>query len=730
MRHRKGAYKELKVRWGDAPGPAQRKRLVRLTALCIAGFVFVLGRLAQLHLFPGHELTEEERLHIGRLTLDQPRGSIRDRSGMLLATNRRVPSVWIDPRQVDKEKVEEYVAALVHHFDVAEDAVRRALMRRDANGNIRKFNMLRQFILDMTEDEVQAIVDELPGVNMDLASIRYYPQGDIAAHVVGYVTRNGEFKQGIESRFDELLHSEPGHYMARKDRDARLLPSLTLEYVRPEGGADVYLTIDTAIQYSLESALDRRMEETGASSSMGIVMDPKTGAILALANRPAFDPNDYDRFPAERKLNMAVTGAFEPGSVFKIVAAAAAIEQGLVTPDTLIDCENGSFNPYGHRIRDFYSLGVEPFSETFAQSSNVAIIKVAALLGKERFDDWIRTFGFGQRSSRHLPREASGLYAGTNQSRLSMGSLPMGQEIAVTMPQLARAFAVIANGGYLVEPYLVDHALDREGKVVFQHEPLRGTRIISTETAKTMQELSHLVTLTGTGRRASIPEYRVGGKTGTAQIAKADGGGYYSDKYNTVFAGFAPVADPQLVSVIVVSEPTIRMRYGGYVCGPIFKEVVRDALIRMGVPQDPVQDPDGKVVSVKDTAELVAAAEKVIADEEPVLDADTVMPRIDPELLDYSPHALLEPLDGLELVVSKRDHLAAAGGVLPDLRGLSKVQVRERLYRLGVPWDPQGAGWVVRQDPPPGTPLSEVTLCALKFGAKADIDGDDPQRNL
>jgi len=729
MRHRKGAIQELQAKWGDAPGPEQRTRMFRFGAGCIFVFTAVLIRLVQLHLFPGHELTSEERHHIGQLVLEKPRGAIRDRTGLILATNKRVPSLWIDPRYVQDEEMT--IRELLRHFDLDEEVVRRALMRYDSNGNIRKFNMLQRWILDKSVDEVRNIVDHLPGVQIDLEPLRYYPQGEIASHVVGFVSRDGSNKEGVESRFNEFLHSEPGVYMARKDSGARLLPSLTLEYVDPQGGADVILTIDATLQYSLESALDRRMEETGASGAMGIVMDPKTGAVLALANRPAFDPNVYDAFSAELRTNFAVTGAFEPGSVFKIVAAAAALEHGLITPQTMINCENGSFNPYGHRIRDFYSLGVVPFSESFAQSSNVAIIKVAGLLGRERFDDWIRNFGFGQQTSTHFPRESRGEYHGTKHNRLSMGSLPMGQEISVTMPQLARAFAVIANGGYLVEPYIVDQAIDREGKVIYEHEPPRGTRIISPETAKTMQELCHLVTVEGTGRRASIPEYRVGGKTGTAQIAKKTGGGYYSDRYNTVFAGFAPVADPRLVSVIVVQAPTIRMRYGGYVCGPVFQEVIRDALIRMNVPEDPVKLPEGKVVVASKPTEVDGTKPGASSQPDEVfLDADTIMPRIALEDLELSPHALLEPLDGLELVAPAKDHLLAAGGILPDLHGLSKSEVRERLYRLGVSWDPQGAGWVVEQDPPPGTPLSEVTLCALKFGTKAEMNGDSPKQNL
>ena len=269
--------------------------------------------------------------------------------------------------------------------------------------------------------------------------------------------------------------------------------------------------------------------------------------------------------------NRALLDMFEPGSAFKIVTASAALEHGLIVPETLIDCEGGAFNPYGHRIRDFHKLGVEPFSKCFEESSNIAIIKVGAMLGKERLETWIRRFGFGDRTSPDFQFESPGMFRPLSEwSGLSMGALPMGQEIAVTIPQMARAFAVIANGGFLVEPYFVEQAATRDGRVTYRHEAPPPTRILSERTAATMRDLSYQVVRYGTGAPASIPEYRVGGKTGTAQMARKDGRGYDPDRYTTVFAGFAPVGNPRLVAIIVVQEPMIRLHYGGYVCGPVF----------------------------------------------------------------------------------------------------------------------------------------------------------------
>ena len=327
-----------------------------------------------------------------------------------------------------------------------------------------------------------ALVDKAPKTDKHKAdqkvlflvneSIRNYPQGDCASHLLGFVKRSGEASEGLELAFNKYLSSRPGEITARKDNQKRLLPSSLISYVPPEGGDSVQLTLDVTIQQALEKALDKRMEEVEAKVGLGIIMDPHTGAILALASRPAFDPNNYRATPAEARRNKATLNFFEPGSAFKIVTAAAVLEHGLVTPDTQIDCEGGFFNPYGHRIRDFYKLGVITVATVIEKSSNIGIIKLAAMLGPERLEEWIRLFGFGETTSPDFQFESRGLFRPRNKwSPLSMGSLPMGQEIAVTMPQLAKAFAVLANGGFVIQPYFIERAVNRDNKVTYQHQP-------------------------------------------------------------------------------------------------------------------------------------------------------------------------------------------------------------------------------------------------------------------
>jgi len=660
----------------------------------MTSFVLVGGCLVRVHTSPDSRLTEQEIAHIGEVELRVPRGEIRDREGALLAKDRVANSIWADPREItDPARA---AGVLSKTFNVSGQELRERFQPKDDKGNSKKFVWVKRWLADSETALYESLHPEIKsGLGLKDELVRFYPERDLAAHVLGFVNREGVGCEGVEMAYDKYLRCVPGVRRTRVDARRRLLESLTLEYVEEQGGESVYLTLDKSTQRTLEQALDQAMAENKAPRAMGMVMNPKTGAILALACRPAFDPNAFWDVPPERYKNRALVDVFEPGSSFKIVTFSAALERGLVYPDMLIDCENGVFNPYGHRISDYHKLGVEPLTTCFAESSNIATIKIAAMLGPEGLEHWIRRFGFGQKACENaFHTESRGIFRTRDKwSRLTMGSLPMGQEIAVTMPQLARSFCVIANGGLLVEPYIVERIVDPDGEVTYEHQAGEPRRVVSERTAATMRELCHLVVTHGTGAKANIPEYRVGGKTGTAQIAKPDGTGYYSNKYTTIFAGFAPVGNPELVCVIIVQEPDIRLHFGGYVCGPVFQNVVRDALIRMKCPLDPVQE----------YVEAELALE----------DADAAGPRPVPETA-YAEAQPDDLLDGLELVpldTAEDDR----GPKLRNLAGMTKRQVKEYIDLFGLRWDTHGAGRVVQQEPPPGTPLTDVKLCRLTF---------------
>lgn len=672
-------------------GQSVRIRLVLLLFLFIYGGIAT--RLIMFQIDPDLRFADEELKHIGEISIQRPRGDIIDRKGRILATDRIVPSLWVDPSKVDDPKA--MVQYLIARLGLDEADAYERVTRTDAEGNPMKLVSLKRH---MTEAEAERLgdIDDAPepeALHIRNEYLRYYPEGELAAQVLGFANREGEGTEGIERQFDKYLHSKEGRQRARVDSHRNILGFWTIEYEPPSGGDRVQLTLDSAMQYRLERELDDALKKNRASRAMGIIMDSHTGEIFALATRPAFDPNRYMDYAAEWRKNRAVMDIFEPGSAFKIVTAAAALEQGLITPSDYIDCEGGSFNPYGHRIRDTHPMGVASFRDCFAASSNIAIIKVASLLGPVRLEEWIRRFGFGKRTALGLPGESAGIFRPQKQwSRLSMGSLPMGQEIAVNILQLARAFSVIANGGYLVEPTLVKEIVSPEGDVVFRSQQAVPQQILSEETARAMRELCYRVITNedGTGSLAAIPEYRVGGKTGTAQIARPDGTGYYSDRYTTIFAGFAPLANPRLTCVIVVHEPMIRRHYGGFVCGPVFRRVMREALVQLHVPKDPM-----------------AAADQNAAPMGGATLANLALPLLEPD-------AFEEDLDGLELIPAQEDG-THAGSRLPDFWGMTKREAKALVVSLGLPWDPQGAGRVHRQEPRAGTLLQEVRLCKLVF---------------
>ncbi|MCX5770580.1 MAG: penicillin-binding transpeptidase domain-containing protein [Candidatus Hydrogenedentes bacterium] len=657
--------------------------------------------LVRVHTSPDSRLTKEELAHIGEVELRVPRGEIRDREGELLAKDRVSSSIWADPREIsDPEKTASLLSAT---FNVPEKELAERFQPRDEKGEIKKFVWVKRWLADGEVTLYDGLDPALAcGLNLKEELVRFYPEGDLAAHVLGFVNKEGAGCEGVEMAFDKNLRCVPGKRKMRVDARRRMLESLTLEYVEEEGGESVYLTLDKSTQRALEQALDNAMAEYKAPRAMGMIIDPKTGAILALACRPAFNPNQFWDVPPELYKNRALVDVFEPGSSFKIVTFSAALERGLVNTGMMIDCENGMFNPYGHLIRDYHKMGIEPLTTCFAQSSNIATIKIAALLGPEGMEQWMRRFGFGAKAcEKAFMAESRGILRPRAEwSRLTMGAVPIGQEVAVTMPQLARAFCVIANGGVLVEPYIVDRIVDRDGAATYQHQGGEPPRVISEKTAATMRELCHLVVTHGTGAKANIPEYRVGGKTGTAQIAKPEGGGYYADKYTAIFAGFAPVGDPKLAGVIIVQEPDIKLHFGGYICGPIFQEVVRDALIRMKCPLDPVAEyvESERALEDADAIDSAVELEGLVAAAAPATVPD-------------------DPLDDLELV--SVDPAESPGGPkLRDLAGMTKRQVKEYIDLFGLRWDVQGAGRVVAQEPAAGTPLRDVTLCRLVFASQ------------
>ena len=662
---------------------------------------------------PGESAEEYAARYTGDTEILVPRGDICDRGGRLLATDIRVPSLVADPEVIcealDEPARRAAARVVAERLALDEREVLQAFTNRGDDGRLRRFAWVKH---RLSESEMEALgeLDRIvpKGLSYRKETVRSYPQGSLAAHVLGFANLEHQGSEGIEYVYDQHLRSEAGKRKAlrapRQWNRPILLDSMTVEYQPPKLGEQVQLTIDSEIQFCLERELEAVLTSCHAAHAMGVLMDPRDGAILAMASLPSFDPNRYWETSSDVRTNRAALAVFEPGSSFKIVTACAALEQGLVGPDTRIDCKNGQVRVYGRRwLHDAHAMGVVPFRQAFAESSNIAIAWIASQLGEESLEEWIQRFGFGAPTSRDFRPESTGMLRPRKDwSKASIVSLPMGYEISVTVLQLARAFSVIANGGYLVEPHVVARIEHPEGETTYRFTPPEPRRILHESTVKTMRELLHGVVTHGTGTLANIDDFRVCGKTGTARVALERGGGYHEDRHTTVFAGFAPLADPQICAVIVVDSPMIEHPSGGKVCGPVFQRVARKALMLLNCEPDPVRVKVAKANTQSHDADALLAGEEL-------------------ELLADLPDNLLASLDHLELLVPQED-LAEGAATLPDLLGKTKREALEALAAAGVRWSVRGAGWVIHQSPAPGTPIRQDMLCRLVFANRSGPD--------
>jgi cell division protein FtsI (penicillin-binding protein 3) len=428
----------------------------------------------------------------------------------------------------------------------------------------------------------------LRGIYFQKEAKRYYPKGDLAAQVLGYVGMDDTGLSGIEREFEDKLHGRPGQMLISVDARKKWFGSVEKQ---PEPGENVVLTIDDKIQYIAERELETAMEQTHAVSGTVVVENPRTGEILALANRPTFNPNLSKEITPEKLKNHAVSDVYEPGSTFKLVTISAAIDQGLTRPDELIDCQMGSIVINGLRIHDHKAFGLIPVSQVLAHSSDVGAIKIALRLGDERLYKYIRAFGFGQQTGVELPGETRGLAKPLNRwSKVSIGAISMGQEIGITPLQLVGMVSTMANDGVLVSPRIVAGEVapkDAPQKVAFH--PVERGRVVTATTAAIMRQMMQGVVLEGTGRKAALEGYSAGGKTGTAQKFDPATHKYSHTKYVASFAGFAPINNPEITVVVVLDTPlapTVAQREGGWVAAPVFHRVAQQVLEYLHTPHD------------------------------------------------------------------------------------------------------------------------------------------------
>jgi cell division protein FtsI (penicillin-binding protein 3) len=539
------------------------------------GFLFcaIFVRLVVVQVFQHAQLRElAARQYSRQITLQPERGRILDRHGRVLATSVSVPSVYAIPQDVEQpdiaaKKVSEILGQPL------------ATVKRQLTSSSPFVWVARQLPPEVGE-RIHKL--NIRGVQVLQETRRFYPQRHLAGQILGFVGVDGAGLGGLEHLYNRELTGLPQRVTLQRDATGRTGQVIEGDPGEQPRGADLYLTVDERLQYIAEKELAVRVEETRARSGLVLVMQPSTGDILALANYPFFNPNDFQDLKQRIwQRNRAITDPIEPGSTFKVVAASAALEERVARVTDMFHCENGFIiRGGGRRLRDHHPYGLLNFAQVIEKSSNIGTAKIAERLNDQLFYTYIRRFGFGEKSMVSLPGEEEGLIRVPKKwTKPTHDSLAIGQEITVTALQLVAAYASVANGGWLMRPRIVEHMVQGETSQFFAPEARR--QVLSPSTLERINEILTGVVERGTGKQAAVEGYTVAGKTGTAQ--KVERGGYSHSKVLASFVGYVPVEAPQLAIVAIIDEPQIA-KWGGEAAAPVFKRVAQQALYYLQVP--------------------------------------------------------------------------------------------------------------------------------------------------
>jgi cell division protein FtsI (penicillin-binding protein 3) len=643
-------------------GRSMRQRIAATAVGFAAVFAVLTGRAVQLTIVDGEVLKRRaDRQHQRAVAVAAQRGPIVDRYGEPLALSRESAAVYLRPRELNAAP--ETLQTVARLLDLPHDyVVQRAAARAP-------FVWLQRYV---PLDRWTAIEDlKLQGIGSEPARQRVYPHGALAGQLLGFTGVDGHGLEGIERALDAELRGEVEAVVVGHDARGRQFVLGEGWGSLPRAGAEVELTIDAALQRVAEAELERGVRAAKAKAGTVVVLDPDTGEVLAMASVPRFDPNQFAGASHDQIRNRAITDSYEPGSTFKAVLAAAAIDAGVVRPTDPIRCENGKWAVGNRVIGDSHPHGTLSFADVIAQSSNIGSAKVAERLGRERFAAAVEAFGFGQVSGIDLPGEVPGLLRPPARwGRIHLVTTAFGQGIAVTPLQLTRAFAAIANGGRLMRPYTVRRISAADGSLRYLGRPRVERRVMSRAAARTVTDLLVRVTEEGTGKQARIDGFTVAGKTGTAQKVDARTGRYHPRDRMSSFVGFVPAEDPALVILVVIDTPRTAT-YGGIVAAPVFRAIAEYGLDRRGVLR-PARAESSPAPPPADVATL--------AEEPAVL-----------------------------------DEIPAPGGV-PNFLGMSMRAALVRAQSEGWLVRVDGSGYVTHQDPPPGAESAERTI-TLRFAS-------------
>jgi cell division protein FtsI (penicillin-binding protein 3) len=700
------------------PSERTARRIYLFAFVALVWLLAVVVRMGDMQIRQGSRFTAKAlRQQEGTIEVGASRGVIYDRFGEELALSTPVDSIGVFPDKVQDPAFTSTMLRQVLDID-------RGDLDRKLRGS--EFDWVKRFAEPGEAMRVRHL--NLTAIHFEKESKRYYPKGTVAAHILGSVGTDHFGLAGLEQQFEERLRGTPGKNLVQYDALRNHYASRILQ--EPVPGSDLVLTLDQRIQMLAERELRRAVEETSAQAGTIVIMDPHSGDLLAMASWPPFDPHVRPQSKADMKSwrNYAISNLIEPGSTFKLVTLAAVLEEGLATPNEVLDCENGAFYLGRRLIRDHKPFGMLTVSEIVANSSNIGAVKLALRLREPRFYEYIRRFGFGEPTGLPLPNELEGLLRPVSQwQSTSLASIAFGQEIGVTAVQMARATAAIANGGMLVEPRIVDAIVAPDGhRERYASGPPR--RMITAKTAATLRAMMEKTVQDGTARMAHVPGYRVAGKTGTAQKADPATRGYSDSDYIANFVGFAPVNDPSIVVVIAVDSPEGE-HHGGQIAAPIFPHLAAQALrfrdVRPDLPVDPRKRPSKTVppelladyVNQRWVEEALLASRRESSGDAIVVAAmGGALPAAAAGRGGQAPDELAadpgrQASNGGQKVV-----LQVTDRLVPDFRGRTVRDVVAESASLGLRLDIQGRGVALRQWPAAGMPVPPGARVRVAFG--------------
>lgn len=651
----------------------EREKWARIRILMVAGlfscaFAAVAARTFSLQVLQHEQLVKmAERQHQRTVSLIPARGGIYDRSGASLAVSLEMDSLYAEPRRIKNPGT--VAAVLAPLLETSEQELLRKLSAD------RGFIWLERQLSPEISGRIRQM--KLTGIGFAKESKRYYPNFEVAAHVLGFTGLDPEGLEGLEQRYDSTILGKGGYLVTERDALGRDVAVKSAVVTDASPGKNLILTLDKNIQYLAEKELTKAVQSSDAKSGMVIVAEPATGKILAMANYPTFNPNAYNRYQAFQLRNRAVADSFEPGSTLKIFLLAAALEEKIVSSQDGINCENGRYSFGGRLIRDDHPKGRLSVAEVLKYSSNIGSAKIGLKLGDDRLHRYLTSFGFGRKTGIDLPGEVNGSLRPVNRWYGSdIATISFGQGISVSALQLVAATSAVANGGTLMKPYLVERITDTSGRDIQTFSPQVVRQVVSSATAAGVTRMMEgVVGAGGTGTNAALEGIKVAGKTGTAQKADSHGKGYSSTRRTASFVGFVPSDKPLMTILVVIDEPRTSP-YGGVVAAPVFREVAINSLCYLKAIANTSHANAEVCAPVKKASQIKGSEET----------AQPVAPRS----------------SGITLVDTGSGPEPAATLVMPDFGGMSMRRVLQAMEKHQLNIQVRGNGRVVEQHPQPG----------------------------